>query len=84
MVGISLNPVTPRSAELLSSRSRLKSRGSAILVLGMHRSGTSAIARLLKIFGVSFGDNLMPGSAEDNEKGFWEDRDVFRLNEEGD
>ncbi len=48
----------------------------------MHRSGTSAIARLLKVFGVSFGENLMPGSTEDNEKGFWEDRDIFRLNEE--
>ena len=34
------------------------------------------------MFGVSFGENLMPGSTEDNEKGFWEDRDIFRLNEE--
>lgn len=30
-----------------------------LIVLGMHRSGTSAISRALMCLGVDFGDNLM-------------------------
>jgi hypothetical protein len=51
-----------------------------VAVLGMHRSGTSAIARALEVVGVALGDRLMPG-AKDNEKGFWEDLDVVALND---
>ena len=46
-----------------------------IAVLGMHRSGTSAVARGLKALGVDLGENLMPPVEGNNEKGFWEDRD---------
>jgi hypothetical protein len=53
-----------------------------IVVLGMHRSGTSAIARGLLALGVNLGNNLMPGRVDDNEKGFWEDLDIYALNEE--
>lgn len=52
-----------------------------IVVLGMHRSGTSAITRGLKVLGVELGDNLMPPQ-QDNEKGFWEDLDIYALNNE--
>ena len=31
-----------------------------IVILGMHRSGTSAITRGLQVMGVSLGNNLMP------------------------
>ena len=47
----------------------------------MHRSGTSAITHGLQALGVSLGDNLYPPSI-DNPKGFWEDRDCIRINEE--
>ena len=50
-----------------------------ILVLGMHRSGTSAITRGLQAMGVSLGDRLLPPGG-DNPTGYWEDRDVFQLN----
>lgn len=54
-------------------------RGRLIVVLGMHRSGTSAITRALRVFGVELGDRLMP--AEDmNARGFWEDVDLHELN----
>ncbi len=53
-----------------------------IVVLGMHRSGTSVIARSLKVLGVELGDNLMPAVQNVNDKGFWEDMDFFSLNEE--
>lgn len=52
-----------------------------IVVLGMHRSGTSAITRGLKVLGAEFGPELMPAQAGDNEKGFWEDLAIYRLNE---
>lgn len=52
-----------------------------IVILGMHRSGTSAVARGLGVLGVNLGDNLYP-AAMDNPKGFWEDRDILAINEE--
>ncbi|MEO7841488.1 MAG: glycoside hydrolase family 99-like domain-containing protein [Anaerolineales bacterium] len=52
-----------------------------IVVLGMHRSGTSAVARSLQVLGVGLGDNLHPAGF-DNPKGFWEDRDCIAINEE--
>jgi hypothetical protein len=53
---------------------------SAILVLGMHRSGTSAVARLLNLRGAELGRDLLPAK-EDNERGFWENRELLRLHE---
>jgi glycosyltransferase involved in cell wall biosynthesis len=52
-----------------------------IVVLGMHRSGTSAITRSLDLLGVELGDSLHPASA-DNPKGFWEDNECLQINEE--
>lgn len=51
-----------------------------IVVLGMHRSGTSAVAKSLQVFGVDLGKQLEP-PAEYNAKGYWEDIDIVRLNE---
>jgi hypothetical protein len=53
-----------------------------IVVLGMHRCGTSAVTRALTVMGVSLGDKLMPALEGNNAKGFWEDIDVNLLNEE--
>ena len=54
-----------------------------IFVLGMHRSGTSAIARILNLMGVYFGgEHVGTGRSEQNEKGFWERRDVRDLNDD--
>lgn len=52
-----------------------------IAVLGMHRSGTSALMRGLRVFGVDLGDDLLPAAA-DNQKGFWEHKGINALNEE--
>ncbi|WP_133650900.1 sulfotransferase family protein [Paraburkholderia flava] len=51
-----------------------------IVVLGMHRSGTSAITRAMEVMGAEFGDNLMPPVPGVNDKGFFEDLDVYSLN----
>lgn len=47
----------------------------------MHRSGTSALTRGLAALGVSLGDNPMKGVAGNNDKGFFEDLDIYHLNE---
>lgn len=52
-----------------------------VVVLGMHRSGTSALTRGLEALGVSLGDNLMPPCEGNNEKGFWEDLEIVALND---
>jgi hypothetical protein len=54
-----------------------------IIVLGMHRSGTSAITRLIALMGAHAGapEELLPADA-DNPKGFWERRDVLACNRE--
>jgi O-antigen biosynthesis protein len=44
---------------------------TAIFVLGMHRSGTSALTGMLHHLGVALGDGLMPASP-DNPRGYWE------------
>ncbi|MDE0421134.1 MAG: glycosyltransferase [Gammaproteobacteria bacterium] len=54
-----------------------------IFVLGMHRSGTSAIARILNLMGAYFGgEQVSTGRSDQNEKGFWERRDVRDLNDD--
>jgi hypothetical protein len=56
--------------------------GRLFFVTGMHRSGTSALARVLNLLGVSLGpeDGLM-APQPDNPTGFWEAREVARFNE---
>jgi glycosyltransferase involved in cell wall biosynthesis len=51
-----------------------------IVILGMHRSGTSAITRGLQTLGVELGGSLLSGLDGNNAKGFWEDVDLNALN----
>ncbi len=51
-----------------------------IIISGMHRSGTSAVAGALSLLGIDFGRHLMP-AAFDNEKGYFENLDVYNVNE---
>src|SRR5262245_31306424 len=53
----------------------------AILVLGMHRSGTSAVTRVLNLLGAGLGTRLLPPVPGDNEKGYWENQDALEINE---
>ncbi len=50
-----------------------------VLILGMHRSGTSAITRLVADMGAYLGADLLPASP-DNPRGFWERKDVLAIN----
>ena len=69
----------PPLKPLLASRVETKPQ-RLIVVLGMHRSGTSAMTRGLQVMGVDLGDRMMPPVAGNNAKGFWEDIDLNALN----
>jgi glycosyltransferase involved in cell wall biosynthesis len=51
----------------------------AHIVLGMHRSGTSALTRVLSLLGAAPPRELMPNS-EDNPSGYWESRKITQFN----
>jgi hypothetical protein len=51
-----------------------------VIVLGMHRSGTSLLASLLARVGCAIGSRLNPGLA-DNPKGYWEHLDIVRTHD---
>jgi hypothetical protein len=51
-----------------------------IIVLGSHRSGTSALAGVLSILGLNFGGDLIPADPGVNEKGYYENRDIVEFN----
>ncbi|MGH8558951.1 MAG: sulfotransferase [Methylococcales bacterium] len=54
-----------------------------LIVLGMHRTGTSVLAGLLNLMGAYFGPPELSIPANDeNKKGFWERQDVVDLNQE--
>ena len=57
-------------------------RRRVIVILGMHRSGSSVITRGIQALGVDLGDNLMPPAEGNNSKGFFEDLDIYRFNEQ--
>jgi len=72
---VALHPLVIGEVPAAVGRSR-----DCVIVLGMHRSGTSAFTRVLNLLGVELGANLLP-AAEDNETGFWEHRDLVLVNE---
>ncbi len=52
-----------------------------IVVAGMHRAGTSVIARALQALGFPLGDALMSADVRQNARGFFEDVDIVRLDD---
>jgi hypothetical protein len=53
---------------------------TCILVLGMHRSGSSVLTRLFGALGCAMPANLLEPTP-DNAKGYWESRPIMRLND---
>ncbi|CAA6826102.1 MAG: Unknown protein, partial [uncultured Sulfurovum sp.] len=63
----------------ISGRIRINLK-TAYFILGMHRSGTSALAGVLNIMGLEFGSELTKPSEKENPKGFFENIFVQVLN----
>ena len=56
------------------------SEQSAVIIAGMHRSGTSLTASLLQSAGIQIGDRLMAGNSA-NATGYFEDLDFVEFHE---
>jgi len=70
----------PLSTGRPSSDSRVKSR-TALLVLAMHRSGSSLLTGAISAAGVPVGPDLAPPDRH-NPTGYWESRSINRVLEE--
>ncbi len=53
-----------------------------LFVVGMHRSGTSALCAALRSCGATFGSSLLDPMSGVNDEGFWEDVDLVRINDQ--
>jgi glycosyltransferase involved in cell wall biosynthesis len=71
---------SPRQSEMALAPPREEIK-TAIVVLGMHRSGTSALARVLNLCGAVLPPNVMPRKLGDNPTGYWEAEEVKGLND---
>lgn len=59
-----------------------RSKSKVVCVLGMHRSGTSLVSRILGLMGLSHGPaEHMMGPAEFNPRGHWEYQPLVDLND---
>ncbi len=54
---------------------------SGVMVVGMHRSGTSAVTRVINLLGVPLGRADDIYAADDNPSGHWESNTLCDLNE---
>jgi hypothetical protein len=55
---------------------------TCIVILGMHRSGTSALSGVLSLLGIHPGDTLLPAMEEVNPKGFWEHAEIVSIHDQ--
>lgn len=54
---------------------------TCIIVLGMHRSGTSALTGVLSMLGIHSSDTLLPAMEGVNPKGFWEHAEIVSIHD---
>ena len=54
---------------------------SMLLIAGMHRSGTSALTRVLSLSGATLPKSLLAPVKEENEKGFWESQKIMEFHD---
>jgi hypothetical protein len=64
-----------------SHANALAQRRTCLVVLGMHRSGTSAVTRVLGILGAALPHHVM-AAAPSNETGHWEPQKLVEFHEE--
>src|SRR6476659_3545113 len=65
----------------MASARGMEAKRRALVVLGTHRSGTSAVARLLMFLGADSPKRVMPPDSR-NQTGYWEPLWMTRLHDE--
>jgi hypothetical protein len=77
-------PLNPGHAIAERDKGLLPARGESgrpiVVVLGMHRSGTSLCSHILSMLGVDMADELLTNSG--NEKGHWERLEIMAFQDE--
>ena len=68
-------------ADLQEARRENKIASHLVFILGMHRSGTSALTGMLAKAGFAVPSDLMPATNA-NPKGYWESVDIMHVNED--
>ena len=58
-----------------------KKNPKILIILGMHRSGTSCITKIFNLTGIDLGKNLLQPQ-RDNPQGFWEDWYLVQINQQ--
>ncbi len=71
----------PRGVQLRSNFRRSAQGREIVIVLGMHRSGTSLLSNILHLLGIDMVDQPTHAS-KSNETGFWERPDIVALQDE--
>jgi len=56
-------------------------KSKCLVVLGMHRSGTSALAGMLGLLGAETSSTLLPAHPDDNPRGYWENADIVAIHD---
>jgi GT2 family glycosyltransferase/tetratricopeptide (TPR) repeat protein len=72
-------PLPARGWDKLIGPPPARQRRQIVLVLGMHRSGTSLCAHVLSALGVDMADEIDPHAS--NAKGHWERREIVRFHD---
>jgi hypothetical protein len=65
----------------LAIRSTVLRLRSCVIVAGMHRSGTSATARVINLLGTDIASDLTPSVPGNNDRGFWESAAALKLHD---
>src|SRR5690242_20012263 len=84
------DPASPTTAQAPAARNsrmsrpkkmkKAKKKAIGVLVLGMHRSGTSALTRMLNLLGCALPDELL-GANYSNPEGHWESQRAIAIND---
>lgn len=72
---------TPRmegATETWSGMASLRQKSVCVIVCGMHRTGTSAVARVVNLMGANIAKDLVAPES-DNVRGYWEPSAVVRI-----
>ena len=56
-------------------------RPDPVFIIGMHRSGTSALGGAVEPLGLSVGKSVMPPSATENPKGYYENLSIMQFHD---
>jgi hypothetical protein len=73
-------PGNPKDHDQVASENTKPNPTEALIVLGMHRSGTSALSGVLARLGVQAPKNLIPATPR-NPRGFWESVELMKFHD---